>query len=444
MEAALSYHRRLEDGKRCLNHKSPFEGIFGHIKGINISQYYRRSELVSSKAHRLDRRGIAGCQSYGADAVISSRTDPSQGEHDSFSWLTYTSSISQGGGALFKSYVRRLPVRIFRSSSLGLNNPFAPPPFSNGHNKHSTAYRYDGLYWILGAYDEAGRIRDRNVDLHHCKGQIYGCHALTTFRLGRCCFQNGAQIPIRERSTEEIESEVQLAVRGMIDALLESNPLLNELDEPSHAGASGGVNYSVELGRTLHVLPDTSPFKAQVVRPSKSNETWVQCDRCFKWRRIPDDGAQEIEISFTGLKSAQWECRMNLDRLRNSCAVDEENWDSSKDWKGDWCFSVEQEKANENEDSHHPGVQCVTMYPEVYHYLQFRRVMLDTGYRDSLPRMRDFHSHGEEMKKLYFPTTKRPSRIGCPIVPDSLSANESANVQMEVDDNRFAALVSGL
>ncbi len=354
METAIS-DRLLEDGKRFgkrfSSHKTPFEGNFGHIKGINIFQCYRRSELISSKAHRLDRRGIAGCQSYGADAVISSRTDPSQGEHDSFSWLTYTSSISQGGGALFKSYAKRLPVRIFRSSSLGQNNPFAPPPFSNGHNKRSTAYRYDGLYWVLGAYDEAGRLRDRNVDLHHCKGQIYGCHALTTFRLGRCCFQNVAQIPIRERSTEEIESEVQLAVCGMIDALLESTstPLLNEpgddfsIDESSHVGIGGGVNYSVELGRTLHVLPDTSPFKAQVVRPSKNNETWVQCDRCFKWRRIPDDGPREIKICFSDLKSAQWECCMNPDRLRNSCAVDEENWDVSKHWKGDWYFSVEQE-----------------------------------------------------------------------------------------------------
>ncbi len=429
---------RLEDGKRFLTHRPPFEGIFGHIKRINILQCYRRSELISSKAHRLDRRGIAGCQNYGADAVISSRTDPSQGEHDSFSWLTYTSSITQGGGALFKSYAKRLPVRVFRSSSLGQNNPFAPPAFSNGHNKYSTSYRYDGLYWVLGAYDEAGRLRNRNVDIRRCKGQIDGCHALTTFRLGRCCFQNGSQIPIRERSTEEIESEVRLAVRGMIDALLESTTVgLTKMGdilsiESSHGGIGGSVNYSAELGRTLYVLPDTSPFKAQVVKPSKKKETWVQCDRCLKWRRILDGGPHDMKISFSGLKSARWECRMNPDRFRNSCAVDEENWDPSEDWKGDWCLPVEQDQASENEHRHHPGVQCATLYTEVYHYLQFRHPMLNTGWRVCLPRLRDFR--GEEITQKPYVSTKGHSWIGCPIGPDSPPSNASVNVQTEVEN----------
>ncbi len=435
----------LEDGNHFLTRRPPFEGTFGHIKGINILQCYGRSELISSKAHRLDRRGIAGSQTYGADAIISSRTDPSQGEHDSFFWLTYTSSITQGGGALFKSYAKRLPVRVFRSSSLGENNPFSPPLFSNDRNKYSTSYRYDGLYWILGAYDEAGRLRNTVCDIHRCKGQIDGCHALTTFRLGRCCFKNGPQLPIRECSIEEIELEVRFAVRGMIDAVHESTTVgLTRIGddlsiESSDDGIGGGVNYSVELGRTLRVLPDTSPFKAQIMKPSKHKETWVQCDRCLKWRRFPDDGPRKMKISFSGLKSARWECRMNPDRFRNSCAVDEETWDPSKDWNGDWCISVEQEQARKkNErDQHHPGAQCATMYTEVYDYLQFRYPILDTGLRDCLPRFRDFRGGEEFVRKPYISNTmKGHSWLGRPIGNDSPRSNAVINAQMEVENSQ--------
>ncbi len=444
------------DWQACGDHfptrRVPLDGMFGHIKGINILQCYKRTELTSSRAHRLDRRGVAGCQTNGADALISSRTDSSQGEHDSFFWLTYTSSNSQGAGALFKSYSRRLPVRVFRSSSLRQNNQFAPPAFYNENNKPpSTAYRYDGLYWILGAYDESGILRDRNVDIRYCKGQIDRCHALTTFRLGRCCFQNGPQIPIRERSPEEIESEVRLAVSEMIGTLQEFTNLAectetcggDDVSIESRPTHHHSVNYSVELGRTLRVSPDTNPFKSQVLQPSNNKETWVQCDRCLKWRRIPDDEQNRMKISFSGLKSAAWECRMNPDRLRNSCAVDEENWDTSEDWNGDWRLSVEQEKkTRENEHERCHRVERTAMYSQVYEYLQFRSPMLNTNQRDCLPCTRDFRGKQAAATQKHCVSTK-----GHPIVKSSGSVtvlppqtNGAKNRSAVVTDQRCSKM----
>ena len=69
-------------------------------------------------------------------------------EADGLSWLTYTSSSKQGGGATCKSYHNESPIRVFRSSKL--KSPFAPP------QGKSTSYRYDGLYKVITMWDASG------------------------------------------------------------------------------------------------------------------------------------------------------------------------------------------------------------------------------------------------------------------------------------------------
>ena len=48
--------------------------------------------------------------------------------------------------------------------------------------------------------------------------------------------------------------------------------------------------------------------------------TWVQCERCNKWRRIMD----------TQTLPEYWTCTLNLDPLRNTCAAAEEDWDEEE------------------------------------------------------------------------------------------------------------------
>lgn len=51
-----------------------------------------------------------------------------------------------------------------------------------------------------------------------------------------------------------------------------------------------------------------------------SNDTWVQCDVCRKWRMLP-----EISIADA---SAPWFCSMNADPFYQSCSVPEESYDN--------------------------------------------------------------------------------------------------------------------
>ena len=54
------------------------------------------------------------------------------------------------------------------------------------------------------------------------------------------------------------------------------------------------------------------------------HDTWVQCDTCDKWRRVPSG------VSLRG----QWECVQNPDRGFASCMVAEEKW-SDDEWSDD-------------------------------------------------------------------------------------------------------------
>ncbi|MQL72389.1 hypothetical protein Taro_004765 [Colocasia esculenta] len=50
-----------------------------------------------------------------------------------------------------------------------------------------------------------------------------------------------------------------------------------------------------------------------------SSETWVQCDACRKWRRLPQRSILDA--------TAAWFCSMNSDPFHQACTVPEESWD---------------------------------------------------------------------------------------------------------------------
>ena len=63
--------------------------------------------------------------------------------------------------------------------------------------------------------------------------------------------------------------------------------------------------------------------------------TWVQCEDCFKWRKISNIEAAELGIN-------PWYCWMNTDPDFSSCDKDEESfedWEAALDTQG-FTYSV--------------------------------------------------------------------------------------------------------
>lgn len=124
--------------------------LFGHPSLIQEGDTYPRRHLWTTYAHRSDQRGINGNIRDGSDSIVVSRQSFALREEDGLSWLRYTSSRRQGGGALCVSYRTKKPVRVFRSSRL--EGPYRPPAF----DEDRTSYRYDGLYVVTRVIDMMG------------------------------------------------------------------------------------------------------------------------------------------------------------------------------------------------------------------------------------------------------------------------------------------------
>jgi alkylated DNA repair dioxygenase AlkB len=143
--------------------------LFGHPSLIQEGDTHPRRHLWTSYAHRADQRGINGNIRDGSDSIVVSRQSFALREEDGLSWLRYTSSRRQGGGALCVSYKTKKPVRVFRSSRL--EGPYRPPAF----DEDRTSYRYDGLYVVTRVWNSQG-VR--------CEDDIPGSGAFT-FHLER-------------------------------------------------------------------------------------------------------------------------------------------------------------------------------------------------------------------------------------------------------------------
>lgn len=49
---------------------------------------------------------------------------------------------------------------------------------------------------------------------------------------------------------------------------------------------------------------------------------WVCCDKCDKWRRVP----QDYDLTEFQSSKRKWYCSMNPDKKRNRCQVPEDDW----------------------------------------------------------------------------------------------------------------------
>lgn len=118
--------------------------------------------------------------------------------------------------------------------------------------------------------------------------------------------------------------------------------LLQTYEEPSASGNQGDGKRARQQQRSLTPMKSSkanqllkpqrssSRFKCKSgkqksgkVETSESNETWVQCDACSKWRKLPSGAGSPDD-------NLAWFCSMNRDVRRQSCSAPEENWDASR------------------------------------------------------------------------------------------------------------------
>ena len=71
-----------------------------------------------------------------------------------------------------------------------------------------------------------------------------------------------------------------------------------------------------------------------------ADAVWVACDRCEKWRRLPD-GPEYEEAALP----EQWFCYMNPNTQRNTCEKPEERMERNEIWEeGDEEAEEEEEE----------------------------------------------------------------------------------------------------
>uniref|UniRef100_A0A1D1XU40 F-box protein At3g54460 n=1 Tax=Anthurium amnicola TaxID=1678845 RepID=A0A1D1XU40_9ARAE len=108
--------------------------------------------------------------------------------------------------------------------------------------------------------------------------------------------------------------------------------LLDSYGRNSDCASKTGVNRNANGRKHNSNVPKLNSFSKHVnfliscKRSRKANaghvdssETWVQCDACKKWRKLPERSILDA--------TAAWFCSMNSDSLYQACTVPEESWD---------------------------------------------------------------------------------------------------------------------
>ena len=200
--------------------------LFGHPSLIQEGDTYPRRHLWTSYAHRSDQRGINGNIRDGSDSIVVSRQSFDLREEDGLSWLRYTSSRRQGGGALCVSFKTKKPVRVFRSSRL--EGPYRPPTF----DEDRTSYRYDGLYVVTRVFDSEGLASEDDIPgsgafTFHLERLSQPENALSTDDLFR-------KIQLSRRCEQPLPFAVPQPKNGgdVLPTLIESAPKVDAFRQP--------------------------------------------------------------------------------------------------------------------------------------------------------------------------------------------------------------------
>lgn len=120
------------------------------VDDLTEGERYFRTDLQRCGAHASDRAGVAGNADVGCPSIVVNSVSQERGEMDGFQYVRYYAGPTQRSGALFTSFLKNKPVRVFRSSE-GMNGPYHPP-----RKEGRVVYRYDGVYYIIRVTDLQG------------------------------------------------------------------------------------------------------------------------------------------------------------------------------------------------------------------------------------------------------------------------------------------------
>jgi hypothetical protein len=115
---------------------------FGHLRPGSVHEgtaIYLRQTLTVCCAHTSDIYPVGGNAHDGCDSLLVQTPATSKNDLDI---IKYKCSVKNGGRALFTSWKKRLPIRVFRfTSKAGIKG-----------------YRYDGLFSVMAISDESDKI----------------------------------------------------------------------------------------------------------------------------------------------------------------------------------------------------------------------------------------------------------------------------------------------
>ena len=131
---------------------SPSRRIFGHPRPGSIHEgtaIYRRHTLTVCFVHTSDVSPVGGNAEEGCDSLL--HRLPATSKED-LEIIKYKCSAKNGSDALFVSWKRRLPIRVFRFTS----------------KLDVKGYRYDGLYSVMAVSDGDDKILTENKQSNTC------------------------------------------------------------------------------------------------------------------------------------------------------------------------------------------------------------------------------------------------------------------------------------
>ncbi|CAN0917001.1 F-box protein At3g54460 [Linum grandiflorum] len=136
--------------------------------------------------------------------------------------------------------------------------------------------------------------------------------------------ETGSGEPLVSKGMQSAEAPTTSGILGQssrctISMTSAKKNLLLAYDEPLGACSKRIVDNSKKRKRGSSSSFGTGVKNA--AHPQMSNETWVQCDSCRKWRKL------SAAMNDVG---AAWFCSMNTDTTHQSCKDPEESWDKSE------------------------------------------------------------------------------------------------------------------
>jgi hypothetical protein len=161
----------VSNGSQQQHHHHSTNSHFGHPPRRDDmieegKELYTRKDLVTYGGHLCENKDVHGNMKDGCDSIVIANLEKDIREGDGLLWFLFSTDRTNGGGALCRAFHRKLPVRVFRSSTL--SGRYAPPYLDDEENEEDDeiAYRYDGLYTIDAVWD----VHGNETDVFPCGG----------------------------------------------------------------------------------------------------------------------------------------------------------------------------------------------------------------------------------------------------------------------------------